>query len=229
MKKTLFLVILLCCAVMLPACGSASAPDSPASSRPAAETDERQLAAPAAGDCVVTLTTSLGDISFVLFPEYAPMAVENFTRLAESGFYNGLPFHRVMPGFLIQTGAGADGDVTAWGGDAFPIELADMLHHYSGAVAMAFREGDGNRSQFYIVQTPADSVGDRDAEALADAGMREGAVSSYRAVGGAPALDGTDTVFGQVYAGMEVVDAIAAQDDGEPVTVLSASVSVYAG
>lgn len=214
----------LCLALCLAACRAEdAAPGGGVAQRPAAETDDPQLAAPGTGAPCATITTSLGDITVRLFPEYAPMAVENFTGLAAAGFYGGLPFHRVEPGFLVQTGAGTGGtDATAWGGGAFPVELSAQLHHYTGAVAMAVKQGEGNRSQFYIVQTPADSVSEKQAAALVEAGLSEQAAAAYRAVGGAPELDNTDTVFAQVTEGMEVVDAIAASE--EPVTVVSVTV-----
>lgn len=181
---------------------------------------EAQLSAPAEGALIATVSTTKGDFSLVLFPDEAPMAVENFVGLAQQGYYNGLPFHRVIEGFLIQTGDGegtGSGGDTIWSGNAYPNEISDGLHHYAGAVAMAHAQGDpvGNRSQFYIVQSAPDSVDSALAKTLEEAGVREQVVAAYRAVGGAPYLDNLNTVFGQVYAGMEVVDAIAAVECGE--------------
>lgn len=181
---------------------------------------EAQLSAPAEGALIATVSTTKGDFSLVLFPDLAPMAVENFVGLAQRGYYDGLPFHRVIEGFLVQTGdaegTGSGGD-TIWNGNAYPNEISDRLHHYAGAVAMAHAQGDtaGNRSQFYIVQSAPDSVDGALAKTLEDAGVREQVVAAYRAVGGAPYLDNLNTVFGQVYEGMEVVDAIAAVECGE--------------
>ena len=181
---------------------------------------EAQLSAPAEGALIATVSTTKGEFSLVLFPDQAPMAVENFVGLAQRGYYNGLPFHRVIEGFLIQTGdaegTGSGGD-TIWNGNAYPNEISDRLHHYAGAVAMAHAQGDdaGNRSQFYIVQSAPDSVDGALAKTLEEAGVREQVVEAYRAVGGAPYLDNLNTVFGQIYAGMEVVDAIAAVECDE--------------
>ena len=86
------------------------------------------------------------------------MAVENFVGLAQQGYYNGLSFHRVIEGFLVQTGdatgTGAGGS-TIWNGNSYPNEISDRLHHYAGAVAMAHAPdgASGNLSQFYIVQS----------------------------------------------------------------------------
>lgn len=195
----------------------------------AAQVSEPQLQPPAEGALTATLVTALGDISFVLYPDAAPMAVENFTGLAQQGAYNGLPFHRAVENFLIQTGdtsATGTGGSTIWGGAPYPVELSDRLHHFTGAVAMACAEGEGNRSQFYILASPQAALDEKSARALSEAGVRDAVIEGYRAVGGAPELDNTDTVFGQVYAGQSVVDAIAASS--EPVTVESVTVGTYA-
>jgi len=148
------------------------------------------------------------------------MAVENFVGLAQQGYYNGLSFHRVIEGFLVQTGdatgTGAGGS-TIWNGNSYPNEISDRLHHYAGAVAMAHAPdgASGNLSQFYIVQSAQDSVDKTLAKTLTEAGVREAVVTAYQAVGGAPYLDNLNTVFGQVYDGMDVVDAIAAVECGE--------------
>ncbi len=233
----LFAAAALC--VLLGACGE----DGPSGTSPAARPKpegltEAQLAVPAEGAPVATISTTMGDVSLVLFPELAPMAVENFIGLAQRGYYNGLPFHRVINGFLVQTGDAGDtenGGDTIWNGNAYPNELSDRLHHYAGAVAMAHAPGDaaGNRSQFYIVQSAPDSVDAALAKTLEEAGVREGVVQAYRAVGGAPYLDNLNTVFGQVYSGMEIVDAIAAVDCGdddrplEDVLVNSVTIGTY--
>lgn len=222
---------------LLGACGGEEANASGSGARPAPEgLAEQQLCAPEPGAPIATLSTTMGDVSFVLYPEYAPMAVENFVGLARQGYYDGLPFHRVIEGFLIQTGAGAQGDSDIWNGNAFPNEISDRLHHYAGAVAMACAAEDaaGNLSQFYIVQSPPDSVDAAAAKALTQAGLRDSVVAAYRAVGGVPYLDNLDTVFGQVYEGMDVVDAIAAAECGddnrpsEDILVLRVTIGSYA-
>lgn len=186
------------------------------------ESSELQLQAPQAGDPIAVISTSMGDIYVVLFPEQAPMAVENFTTLAAQGYFDGTIFHRVEHDFAIQggdaTGTGKSG-TSIWNNAAYPNETSALLRHYSGALATA-NSADGsisNFSQFYIVSTPAGSVSSSAEDTLKQAGLSESAVSAYRQVGGAPYLDGLDTVFGQVYRGMEVVDAINAvkTDDNE--------------
>ena len=145
-------------------------------------------------DEVVTISTSLGDIRLILFSD-TPLHRANFLKKAESGYYDGTTFHRVIPGFMVQGGDpnSKDGDPTNDGqGPAheatIPAELAAGHRHAYGAVAAA-RQADfvnpqraSNASQFYLVVNKQ----------------------------GVPALDGQYTVFGQVISGQEVLDKIAA-------------------
>ncbi len=128
------------CCVLLGACESGSLAAAAGKRTRPADLGELQFITPAEGDPIATLSTTLGDISFVLYPDIAPMAVENFVGLAQQGYYNGLSFHRVIEGFLVQTGdatgTGAGGS-TIWNGNSYPNEISDRLHHYAGAVAMA--------------------------------------------------------------------------------------------
>ena len=191
------------CCVLLGACESGSLAAAAGKRTRPADLGELQFITPAEGDPIATLSTTLGDISFVLYPDIAPMAVENFVGLAQQGYYNGLSFHRVIEGFLIQTGdatgTGAGGS-TIWNGNSYPNEISDRLHHYAGAVAMAHAPdgASGNLSQFYIVQSAQDSVDKTLAKTLTEAGVCEAVVTAYQAVGGAPYLDNLNTVFGQV-------------------------------
>ena len=191
------------CCVLLGACESGSLAAAAGKRTRPADLGELQFITPAEGDPIATLSTTLGDISFVLYPDIAPMAVENFVGLAQQGYYNGLSFHRVIEGFLVQTGdatgTGAGGS-TIWNGNSYPNEISDRLHHYAGAVAMAHAPdgASGNLSQFYIVQSAQDSVDKTLAKTLTEAGVREAVVTAYQAVGGAPYLDNLNTVFGQV-------------------------------
>ncbi|MCK4929282.1 MAG: peptidylprolyl isomerase, partial [Methanosarcinales archaeon] len=85
---------------------------------------------------VATLETSKGVIKFELYEDKAPISTSNFIELAESGFYEGLVFHRVVPGFVIQTG---DPTGTGMGGSdkTIPLEIHPDLKHTLGAVGMA--------------------------------------------------------------------------------------------
>ncbi|MBR3754789.1 MAG: peptidylprolyl isomerase [Clostridia bacterium] len=171
-----------------------------------------QLAKPVTGETVATMQTSMGDIKIRLFPEAAPKTVENFTTHAKNGYYDGLIFHRVINDFMIQggdpTGTGCGGQ-SIWG-STFEDEFCTDLHNLRGALSMANAGPGTNGSQFFIVQ--ADEVS-RDLveqmEQLSDRGFPTETVENYKAVGGTPWLDYKHTVFGQVYEGMDVVDAIA--------------------
>lgn len=157
---------------------------------------------------VATLKTTMGDLKIKLFPEVAPKAVENFVKLAESGYYNGIIFHRVIPDFMIQggdpTGTGMGGE-SVWG-SAFEDEFSDKAYNLKGALSMANAGPGTNGSQFFIVsasQTPANMVGQLEA-----AGYPVEIVEAYKENGGTPWLDNRHTVFGHVIEGMDVVDAI---------------------
>jgi peptidyl-prolyl cis-trans isomerase B (cyclophilin B) len=134
------------------------------------------------------IDTKFGTIEITFFPDKAPKHVENFVKLAQSGFYNGTIFHRVIPGFMIQGGDPhtKDKENTAQYGTGGPgyrvqAEFNDRLH-VRGIVSMArSQDADSAGSQFFIM------------------------------VADAPSLNGKYTVFGQVIKGMDVVDKIVAQ------------------
>ncbi len=156
----------------------------------------------------VTITTNLGDITCVLFPELAPKAVENFMTLARNGYYDGTIFHRVIYDFMIQ---GGDPTGTGMGGSSiwekeFEDEFSDQLFNLRGALSMANAGPNTNGSQFFIVQNK--NLPDSMAAEMKRAHYPEEIVAAYQK-GGAPWLDHRHTVFGQVVAGMEVVDKIA--------------------
>jgi protein-export membrane protein SecD len=139
-----------------------------------------------------TISTAKGDIVVQLDADAAPQTVNNFRFLAEQGFYDGLTFHRVEPGFVIQ---GGDPTGTGTGGPGYTVPAEIQLPHAEGAIAMA-RQGDevnptraSSGSQFYITLAPT------------------------------PQLDGAYTVFGQVTAGMDVVQSIAIGDVIERVAI----------
>ena len=125
--------------------------------------------------------TTFGDIFVKLFPDECPRTVENFTVHSKDGYYNGVLFHRIVKGFIIQTGdpkGDGTGGESIWGG-YFEDEFSRTLKHDRPfTVAMANAGPNTNGSQFYITTVPC------------------------------PSLDGKHTVFGRVYKGMEVVSAI---------------------
>lgn len=237
-KKTFCVLLAVAVCAALSACGEKGGGLFSSRRPEKIDSAEVQFQGPAEGDPIAVFSTSLGDISVVLYPKYAPMAVENFVALAQQGYYNNIVFHRVEKDFIIQsgdaTGTGGSG-ASIWSNNAYPDEISDKLHHYSGALATAHAaDGSvGNLSQFYFMATPAGSIDKAAAKTLTDAGLRQEVVDAYRAAGGAPYLDGLDTVFGQVYAGMDVVDAIAAvetDDSGKPledVTLVSVTIATY--
>lgn len=104
-----------------------------------------------------TLNTGKGEIVIELFPDKAPIAVNNFVFLAREGWYDGVSFHRVLPGYIAQTG---DPSGTGFGGPgyAFVNELSDLMFDRAGLVAMANAGPDSNGSQFFITSGPAEQL-----------------------------------------------------------------------
>jgi peptidylprolyl isomerase domain and WD repeat-containing protein 1 len=131
----------------------------------------------------VTLHTSMGDISIQLFPEYAPLAVENFVTHCRNGYYDRLTFHRVVKGFMIQGGdpeGNGTGGESIWGG-TFKDEFTPHLRHDQPfTVSMANAGKNTNGSQFFITTEKT------------------------------PWLDDKHTVFGRAVSGFEVVKNIEA-------------------
>ena len=96
------------------------------------------------------LETVKGTIKFELYEQEAPITTKNFIDLTNKGFYNGLIFHRVEPGFVIQ-GGDPKGNGTGGSGKNIPLEIAPTLTHKKGAVGMArSQEPNSASSQFYI-------------------------------------------------------------------------------
>ena len=204
--------------------------------RPAVESAELQFTHPAAGDTVAVFDTSAGVFRAVLFPDKAPQAYDNFVGLVQAGYYNGLTVSRVESGFVVEAGQGADGrGSTIWNGSRYPAETTDSLHHYSGALCMGTDASGECASVFYVVQTlPGEqSVTQELVDQMNSAGYRAEVVSAYQTAGGTPYLDYTDTVLGQVYEGMDVVDAIGQtavdenQKPREDITINSVSIETY--
>jgi cyclophilin family peptidyl-prolyl cis-trans isomerase len=136
------------------------------------------------------LNTSMGVIEVELYWSKTPQTVSNFVSLAKSGFYNNLVWHRIVKGFVIQTGDpytknGLNNDTGTWGTGQgptkLPLELDSSLHNYAGYLAMAHLPGDVNSgtSQFFI-----------------------------NLVDNSASLDGQYTVFGKVITGMDIVNSI---------------------
>lgn len=130
---------------------------------------------------VAVIKTNMGTIELELLPKDAPKAVENFTKLANKGYYDGVTFHRVIDNFMIQggdpTGTGRGGE-SIWG-KPFKDEISpDLKFDKAGILAMANAGPNTNGSQFFIT------------------------------LASTPWLDGHYTIFGKVIKGMDVVQAI---------------------
>jgi cyclophilin family peptidyl-prolyl cis-trans isomerase len=173
----------------------------------------------------VLIKTSLGDIQIALYNE-TPQHRDNFIKLVNEKYYDGTLFHRIIKEFMIQGGdpeskTAAPGQMLGNGGPNYtvPAEFVASHYHKRGALAAA-RQGDNvnptkasSGSQFYIVDGRTFT-----SEELTMISRQYGAVftpeqtNTYTTVGGAPFLDGSYTVFGEVVKGMEIVDKIAAQE-----------------
>lgn len=176
-----------------------------------------QLAKPEKGDLIAVFDTSMGEIRVRLFPEVAPKAVENFTTHAKNGYYNDLIFHRIIKDFMIQggdpQGTGCGGK-SIWGSN-FEDEFDSNAKNYYGALSMANAGPNTNGSQFFIVQAkqiPSQLI--QQMEEIGGESFSEEAIETYKERGGTPWLDFKHTVFGQVYEGLDVVDAIAGVETG---------------
>ncbi len=148
-----------------------------------------------------TLRTTVGDIRIELFRDKAPKTAENFITLVRKGFYNGLTFHRVIPGFMIQGGC-PTGDGTGGPGYEIKDEFEPTLRHDGpGVLSMANAGPNTGGSQFFITLAPTKW------------------------------LDGKHAVFGRVRGGMDVVEKIAqVPRDGNdkprtPVRIVEATVA----
>lgn len=236
MKKTLCSLLALAM-LLLAACTDTT----PSSSLPSVggstvrgpvTSTELQFTPPAEGDLIATFETTKGIFSVLLYPLYAPQAVENFRLLAENGSYGQTGFHRVVNNFVIQGGLCSGQNNSAWA-RPFPMEITDKLHHYAGALCMVTDENGMHNSQFYVVAAPQNSVPEETQQTLQNAGVRPAVIDTYAQAGGAPYLDNTATVFGQVYSGMDVVDSIcAARTDDEdapknPVLIQSITIAPF--
>ena len=177
-----------------------------------------QLQEVKAGDKIAVLKTNMGTIKIKLFSEYAPKTVENFETHIKNGYYNGIIFHRVIDGFMIQggdpTGTGRGGE-SIWG-EAFEDEFSNSMLNIRGALSMANAGPNTNGSQFFIVQAKEVSPDlIKMMEEAVSQGYSEAFIDAYSHLGGTPHLDGRHTVFGQVIEGMDVVDKIAGVERDE--------------
>lgn len=237
-KRTLALALTAVMAFGIAGCGGGTAAENNTENT-ATNADTKtiiQAQMPADGEEIAVITTSKGVVKMRFFPEEAPKAVENFKTLAKNGYYDGLTFHRVIEDFMVQTGdpeGDGTGGESCWGED-FETEVSEKLHFYRGAVAMANAGPDTNGSQFFIVQQKTvmedvlkaieEAIGNNEEElgvTLTDGNYYtlsqlypEEVMNYYREVGGSAHLEyvfgNGYSIFGQVFEGLEAVDAIAA-------------------
>ena len=172
MKKTLFFIICLCLAISGEAAMQVVEPK-----KPREFTEGKKYQA--------IIETSKGKIVCELFPKEAPLGVTNFIQLANGGFYNGLTFHRVVPGFVIQ---GGDPEGTGRGGPGYTVAAEIGPKHQKGALAWA--------------RLP-DSVNPQ---------KRSSGSQFYIALEDLPSLDGEYSVFGKTIEGQDVVSRIEKGD-----------------
>jgi cyclophilin family peptidyl-prolyl cis-trans isomerase len=206
LSRLLVAITAIVAAASIAACGPGA---TPSASAPAASTPASAGGSQATTDCptkgpepmaageqrVVTIETSKGPIEILVEADLGPLAAQNFVDLAACGFYDGVVFHRVVPGFVIQGGDGQygrasqyDPNLVGTGGPGYEFGDDPVGEPYNRAVvAMANSGPNTNGSQFFIV--------------LDDAG-----------------LDPAYSVFGHVTSGMEAVDAIAAAADAQKPT-----------
>ncbi|TYQ16120.1 UNVERIFIED_CONTAM: peptidyl-prolyl cis-trans isomerase B (cyclophilin B) [Acetivibrio alkalicellulosi] len=171
--------------------------------------DIDQFGMPQQGETIAVMRTSMGDIKIKFFPEVAPKAVENFITHAQNGYYDGVIFHRVINDFMIQSGdplGTGTGGQSKWG-ETFEDEFSDAVRNFRGALSMANRGKNTNGSQFFIVQNKKASY--NSLRYAGQQGADKRVLEEYEKRGGTPHLDDAHTVFGHVFSGMEVVDAIA--------------------
>jgi peptidyl-prolyl cis-trans isomerase B (cyclophilin B) len=138
-----------------------------------------------------TLTTQYGDMKIEFFDNDAPITVDNFVRLAKSGYYDGLTFHRVIPDFVVQ---GGDPTGTGAGGPGYSIKCeltGDNQYHDRGVLSMAHAGKDTGGSQFFICHSRRNT--------------------SH--------LDRKHTCFGKVTEGVDIVDQIRQGDKIEKIVV----------
>mgnify|MGYP001170033098 FL=1 len=196
-----------------------------------------QLELPKKDEEIIVMETNYGTIKIRLFPEIAPKAVENFKTHVENGYYDGLTFHRVIEGFMIQGGdpiGNGTGGESIWG-KPFEDEFDINYHNFRGTLSMANAGPNTNGSQFFIVQkdTVEESLIEQMAEIGEEGGFPETVIKAYRELGGTPHLDYRHTVFGQVFEGMDIVNKIAAlETDGndrpiEPVVMEKVEIANY--
>ncbi len=195
-KIVLMLCLLICltagCANTAPATSFVPAPEPEPAAPPEPAPASAALEELTANTIPATITMADGGkIVLELYPDLAPQSVRNFVSLARAGFYDGLKFHRIMSGFMIQggdpTGTGGGGPNYSIKGEFAQNGIENTLSHARGVLSMArSSDFDSAGSQFFIVH------------------------------GDSEMLDGAYAAFGKVVEGMDVVDKIAETPNSGP-------------
>ncbi|TAM11946.1 MAG: peptidylprolyl isomerase [Nevskiaceae bacterium] len=148
-------------------------------------------------DIEILIKTSKGDIRLALFSSAAPVTVANFLNLAQRGYYDGVQFHRVIAGFMMQ---GGDPTGTGAGGPGYSFEdefTPELRFDRAGLLAMANRGPATNGSQFFITYVPT------------------------------PHLNDHHTIFGEVREGADVTQSIRQGDTIDSVTILGDAATLF--
>ena len=165
---------------------------------PPAQANENSETTSTLKDIRIILKTSKGDIEITVFASKAPLTSANFLNLAQSGFYDGIVFHRVIPNFMVQ---GGDPTGTGTGGPGYRFEdeiNPSLKHDGPGVLSMANAGPNTNGSQFFITHVKTDW------------------------------LDGKHAVFGKVTKGQDVVDSIVQGDKIISVEILDPTADLFA-
>lgn len=185
-------------------------PTAPTSEEESMHTSDVQVS----GTETAVITTSKGTITLEFYADDAPNTVASFIELAESGFYDNIKFHRVVPTFVVQGGDPQTRDLTS--AEVVDIVARQAAGDYSSGDPMIGTGGPGWTQVAEFNARPHE----RGTLAMARSRDVNSAGSQfYICLGPQPSLDGQYTVFGRVTAGMEVVDAIAVGDVIESIVI----------
>lgn len=185
MKKSIIFLLCVTLMFMVSACGAETQAPEATSAPKAAEAPAEENTDKETEKVMVEITMENGGVmELELYPDIAPITVANFVKLASDGFYNGLTFHRIIKGFMIQ---GGDPEGTGMGGSDENIKgefaangVPNDLKHERGVISMArAKNPDSASSQFFIMH------------------------KDY------PSLDGQYAAFGRMTSGFEVLDELA--------------------
>ncbi len=185
-----------------------------------------QLEEPQEGDTVATIKTSLGDIKAVLYPEYAPKAVENFTELAESGYYDGTYVYQTQSGGFFAGSPEKDGglgDKADESHEKVEKELHQNLWPFKGALysistgsekniwkIITHNAKSFNGSRFAVLNTV--EFTDEFKEELLKSDENTTIADAFIKTGGVPNLSQQVSIFGQTYEGFDVIEEITSSD-----------------